>query len=81
MEGDWHDCEKGTSGQTRQKKQMNRQWNHEQASQEEYWNSVWLCKDGIKKAKANLEQNLTQVSKNNKKDFYKYISQKNMKKG
>lgn len=59
---------------------MNRQWNHEQASQEEYRNSVWLCKDGIKKAKANLEQKLTQVSKNKKKDFCRYISQKKMKK-
>lgn len=62
------------------KKQMHREWNHEQASWEEYMDSVWLCQDGIRKAKANLELKLARDPKDNKKDFYRYVSQKKVKK-
>lgn len=40
-----------------------------------------MCKDGIRKVKANLELKLTREPKNNKKDFYRYVSQKKTEKG
>ena len=35
-----------------------------------------LGRDGIRKAKAQLELNLARDAKNNKKGFYRYVSQK-----
>jgi len=35
-----------------------------------------LCRDGVRKAKAQLELNLARDAKNNKKGFYRYVSQK-----
>ncbi|KAK4819764.1 hypothetical protein QYF61_011364 [Mycteria americana] len=35
-----------------------------------------LCSDGVRKAKAQLELNLTRGAKNNKKGFYRYINPK-----
>jgi len=37
-----------------------------------------LGRDGVRKAKAQLELNLARDAKNNKKGFYRYISQKKM---
>ncbi|KAK4833041.1 LOW QUALITY PROTEIN: hypothetical protein QYF61_027543 [Mycteria americana] len=39
-------------------------------------NAAWLCRDGVGKAKAQLELNLARDAKNNKKGFYRYVSQK-----
>jgi len=36
----------------------------------------WLCRDGVRKAKVQLQQNLAKNVKNNKKGFYRYVSQK-----
>jgi len=34
-----------------------------------------LCRDGVRRAKAWLELNLVRDAKNNKKGFYRYVSQ------
>jgi len=35
-----------------------------------------LCREGVRRAKAQLELNLARGAKNNKKDFYRYVHQK-----
>jgi len=35
-----------------------------------------LCRDGVRRATAQLELNLARDAKNNKKVFYRYVSQK-----
>ena len=35
-----------------------------------------MCRDGVRKAKVQLELNLAKDAKNNKKGFYRYISLK-----
>ena len=44
-------------------------------SWEEYRDAAWLCRDGVRKAKAQLELNLARDAENNEEDFYRYISQ------
>jgi len=36
---------------------------------EEYRDAVWTCRDGIRKAKLQMEMNLAKDAKNNKKGF------------
>ena len=45
-------------------------------SWEEYRDAAWLCRDGVRRAKAWLELNLARDAKDNKKDFYRYVNQK-----
>ena len=35
-----------------------------------------MCRDGVRKDKAQLELNLAREAKNNKKFFYRYVSRK-----
>ena len=35
-----------------------------------------MCRDGVRRAKAQLELNLARDAENNKKGFYRYVSQK-----
>jgi len=35
-----------------------------------------LCRDEVRRAKVQLELNLARDAKNNKKGFYRYVSQK-----
>ncbi|KFQ74137.1 hypothetical protein N335_02350, partial [Phaethon lepturus] len=58
------------------KKEMHRQWKQGQVSWDEYRDAAWLHRDGVRKAKARLELNLARDAKNNKKGFYRYVSQK-----
>jgi len=58
------------------KKAMHRQWKQGQVSWEEHRDAAWLCRDEVRKAKAQLEINLARGAKNNKKGFYRYVSQK-----
>lgn len=58
------------------KKQMHSQWKQRQVSQEEYMGTGWLCRFGVRKAKVKLELNFMRDAKNNKKGFYKCVSQK-----
>ena len=45
-----------------------RQWKQGHVTWEEYMDAVWTCRDGIRKAKTQMEQNLARDIKNNKKD-------------
>ncbi|KAK4827434.1 hypothetical protein QYF61_017991 [Mycteria americana] len=47
-----------------------------QVTWEEYRDTASLCRDGVRKAKVQLERNLAREAKNNKKGFYRYVSQK-----
>ncbi|KFM05399.1 hypothetical protein AS27_15836, partial [Aptenodytes forsteri] len=58
------------------KKEMHRQWKQGQVSWEEYGDAARLCRDGVRKAKVWMELNLARDAKNNKKGFYRYVSQK-----
>ena len=58
------------------KKEMHRQWKQGQGSWDEYRDFGWLCRDGVKKAKAWLELNLAKDAKSMKKIFNRYVSQK-----
>lgn len=53
---------------------MHRQWNQEQVSWKAYRHR--LCQDDVWKTKVQQELNLTKEAKNNRKDFYWYVSQK-----
>lgn len=43
---------------------------------EGYRDAVWLSREGVRKAKVQLEMNLLRGAKNSKNDFYRYINQK-----
>ncbi|GAB0183552.1 hypothetical protein GRJ2_000820500 [Grus japonensis] len=58
------------------KKERHRQC--KQGSWKQYRDTAWLCRDGVRKAKAQLELNLARDAKNNNKGFYRYVSQKRM---
>ncbi|KAK4822594.1 hypothetical protein QYF61_017326 [Mycteria americana] len=51
-------------------------WKKGQASQEDYKGVARLCKEKIRRAKAELEINVAAAVKDNKKHFFKYISSK-----
>ena len=50
-------AEQGPAGQT-DVKRMYRQWKEEQVAWEEYGDAVQMCRDGIRKAKAQMEMQL-----------------------
>ena len=58
------------------KKEMHRWWKQGQVLWEEYKEAARLCRDGVRKAKAQLELNLARDVKKNKKGFYRYLNQK-----
>ncbi|KFV15714.1 hypothetical protein N339_02762, partial [Pterocles gutturalis] len=60
----------------KRKKKMHKKWKQGQVSWEEYRDIAQLCRDGVRKAKAQLELNLVKDAKNNKKGFYRYVNQK-----
>ena len=51
-------------------------WKKEWATQKEYKDVVKMCREKIRKAKAQLELNLAAGVKRSKKLFYKYINSK-----
>ncbi|KAF1461414.1 hypothetical protein FQV21_0009482, partial [Spheniscus demersus] len=51
-------------------------WKQGQATQEDYKDVVRLCREKIRRAKAQLELNLATAVKDNLKSFYKYINNK-----
>ena len=69
-------AESRPAGQTKGQEGKHRQWKQGQVSWEEYRDAAQLCRDGIRKVKAHLELNLARDAKNNKKGFYRYVSQK-----
>ncbi|KAK4824510.1 hypothetical protein QYF61_015908 [Mycteria americana] len=58
------------------KSELHRQRKQGQVTWEEYRGAAHLCRDGVRKAKAQLELSLVRDAKNNKKGFYRYVSQK-----
>jgi len=51
-------------------------WKEGQATWEEYRNVVRACRDAMRKAKVCLQLNLARDVKDNKKGFFKFISNK-----
>ncbi|PKU34570.1 hypothetical protein llap_15126 [Limosa lapponica baueri] len=58
------------------KKEMHAQWKQVEVSWEDRRDTARLCRDGVRKAKAQLEHNLMRDAKNNKKGIYRYVNQK-----
>ena len=58
------------------KKEMHRQWKQGHVAWVEYRDAIWMCRDRIRKAKAQVELSLARDAKNNKKGIYRYICQK-----
>ncbi|KAK4827846.1 LOW QUALITY PROTEIN: hypothetical protein QYF61_021983 [Mycteria americana] len=60
----------------RKKRRVYDLWKKGQATQEDYKDVVRLCREKIRRTKAQLEINMATAVKDNKKCFYKYISNK-----
>ncbi|PKU36009.1 rna-directed dna polymerase from mobile element jockey-like [Limosa lapponica baueri] len=67
---------KEIGSQLREKRRVYGLWRKGKATQEDYKGVVKLCRERVRKAKDQLELNLALDVKNNKKNFYKYISSK-----
>jgi len=55
---------------------MHRQWKQREISWKEYKDAAQLCRDEVRRAKAQLELNLARDAKINKQSFYRYVNQK-----
>ena len=60
----------------RHKKEMHRKSKQGHVAWEKYRDAVWMCRNGIGKAKAQMELNLSRDAKSNWKGLYRYIGQK-----
>ncbi|KAK4823211.1 hypothetical protein QYF61_027358 [Mycteria americana] len=60
----------------RRKRRVYDLWKKGRATQEDYKGVARLCREKIRRAKAELELNLAAAIKDNKKHFFKYISSK-----
>lgn len=58
------------------KKEAHKRWKQQQVTHVEYRDTVGVCGEGVRKAKAHLELNLVRDVKDNKKGFYRSISSK-----
>ncbi|GAB0190300.1 mitochondrial enolase superfamily member 1 [Grus japonensis] len=67
---------KGLLGKIKHKKEAYRGWNPGQVAWEEYRETVRAARDQLRKAKALIEINLSRNVKDNKKSFYRYVSDK-----
>ncbi|GAB0204126.1 mitochondrial enolase superfamily member 1 [Grus japonensis] len=63
-------------GKVKQKKEAYREWNHGQVALEEYRETVRAARKQVRKAKALIEISLARNVKDNKKSFYRYVSDK-----
>jgi len=63
-------------GKLKGKRELHRQCKQGQTSWEEYRDVARLCRDEVRRAKAQLELNLARVTKNNKNSFYRYVNRK-----
>jgi len=68
-------------GKLKRKRVLHRQWKQGWVPWKEYKGAIQLCRDGVSRAKAHLELNLSRDAKNNKKGFYGYVNQKRKVKG
>lgn len=62
--------------QLREKKRVCGPWKKGKAMQEDYKDSINLCREEIRKTKGCLELHLASAIKDSNKCFYKYISDK-----
>jgi len=60
----------------RQKRKVHGIWKEGQATWEEYKKVFTACRDAMRKAKVHVELNLARDVKDNKKGYFKYISNK-----
>ncbi|GAB0208316.1 mitochondrial enolase superfamily member 1 [Grus japonensis] len=63
-------------GKVKQKKEAYRGWKQGQVAWEEYRETVRAARDQVRKAKALTEISLARDVKDNKKGFYRYVSEK-----
>ncbi|GAB0186173.1 mitochondrial enolase superfamily member 1 [Grus japonensis] len=63
-------------GKVKQKKEAYRGWKQRQVAWEEYRETIRAARDQVRKAKALTEINLARDVKDNKKIFYRYVSEK-----
>ncbi|GAB0210211.1 mitochondrial enolase superfamily member 1 [Grus japonensis] len=63
-------------GKVKQKKEAFRGWKQGQVAWEEYRETLQAARDQVRKAKALIELNLARDVKDNKKSFYRYVSDK-----
>ncbi|GAB0176516.1 mitochondrial enolase superfamily member 1 [Grus japonensis] len=63
-------------GKFEQKKEANRGWKQGQVAWEKYRETVRAARDQVRKAKALTEISLARDVKDNKKSFYRYVSEK-----
>ncbi|GAB0205305.1 mitochondrial enolase superfamily member 1 [Grus japonensis] len=63
-------------GKVKQKKEAYRGWKQGQVAWEEYRETVRAARDQVRKAKALIEISLARDVKDNKKSFYRYVSEK-----
>ncbi|GAB0210220.1 mitochondrial enolase superfamily member 1 [Grus japonensis] len=63
-------------GKVKQKKEAFRGWKEGQVAWEEYRETVRAARDQVRKAKALIEISLARDVKDNKKSFYRYVSEK-----
>ncbi|GAB0180270.1 mitochondrial enolase superfamily member 1 [Grus japonensis] len=63
-------------GKVKQKKEAYRGWKQGQVAREEYRETVRAAREQVRKAKALTEINLARDVKDNKKSFYRYVSDK-----
>ncbi|GAB0185748.1 mitochondrial enolase superfamily member 1 [Grus japonensis] len=68
--------EQGAPGQSQTKKEAYRGWKQGQVAWEEYRETVQAAREQVRKAKALIEISLARDVKNNKKSFYRYVSDK-----
>ncbi|GAB0178212.1 mitochondrial enolase superfamily member 1 [Grus japonensis] len=63
-------------GKVKHRKEAYRGWKQGQVTLEEYRETVRAARDQVRKAKALIELNLARDVKDNKKSFYRYVSDK-----
>ncbi|GAB0207137.1 hypothetical protein GRJ2_003179300 [Grus japonensis] len=63
-------------GKVKQKKEAYRGWKQGQVAWEEYRETVRAARDQVRKAKALIKISLARDVKDNKKSFYRYVSEK-----
>ncbi|GAB0178869.1 mitochondrial enolase superfamily member 1 [Grus japonensis] len=68
--------EQGAPGQSQTKKEAYRGWKQGQVAWEEYRETARAAREQVRKAKALIEINLARDVKDNKKSFYRYVSDK-----
>ena len=61
-------------------KETYRQWKQARVAWEEHRDTVWTCRDGIRKTKTQVGLNIVRDMKNNKKGFCRNIGKKRLAK-